>query len=109
MTGMNRLGCTAETRDAGQREGITTGETQRIKELEREVSELHKTNEILKFASAFCPGGTRSPRAGQLARGYADAVRQCRLEVLDVLGLVWRQPRAVAMNDAEFASARIFS
>jgi transposase len=39
--------------DTGQREGVTTAEAQRIKELEREVKELRKANEILKLASAF--------------------------------------------------------
>ena len=39
--------------DAGQREGISTAEAQRIKELERENRELRKANEILKLASAF--------------------------------------------------------
>jgi transposase-like protein len=57
-----KIGCTAETlrrwvrrheRDTGQREGLTTAETQRIKELERENRELRKANEILKLASAF--------------------------------------------------------
>ena len=57
-----KLGCTAETlrrwvrqaeRDAGKRPGPTTTEQQRIKELEREVRELRKTNEILKLASAY--------------------------------------------------------
>jgi transposase len=40
-------------RDSGLREGPTTAEAQRIKELEREVRELRKTNEILKLASAY--------------------------------------------------------
>jgi len=35
------------------RPGPTTVEQQRIKELEREVRELRKTNEILKLASAY--------------------------------------------------------
>ena len=39
--------------DAGLREGITTSEAQRLKELEREVKELRRANEILKLASAF--------------------------------------------------------
>lgn len=39
--------------DAGVREGVTTGEAQRVKELEREVKELRRANEILKLASAF--------------------------------------------------------
>ena len=57
-----KIGCTGETlrkwvcqgeRDSGSRPGPTTGDQQRIKELEREVRELRKTNEILKLASAY--------------------------------------------------------
>ena len=57
-----KIGCTAETlrrwvrqgeRDGGLREGPTTAEQQRVKELEREVRELRRANEILKLASAF--------------------------------------------------------
>ena len=39
--------------DAGVRDGVTTAEAQRVKELEREVKELRRANEILKLASAF--------------------------------------------------------
>ena len=39
--------------DAGVREGVSTTETQRVKDLEREVKELRRANEILKLASAF--------------------------------------------------------
>ena len=39
--------------DAGVREGVTTSEAQRVKELESEGRELRKANEILKLASAF--------------------------------------------------------
>jgi len=57
-----KIGCTAETlrkwvrqgeRDSGRRAGPTTAEQQRIKELEREVRELRRSNEILKLASAY--------------------------------------------------------
>ena len=57
-----KIGCTAETlrkwvrqgeRDSGLRAGATTTEQQLIKDLEREVRELRKTNEILKLASAY--------------------------------------------------------
>ncbi len=41
--------------DAGHRPGVTTEEAQRIAELEREVRELRRANEILKTASAFFP------------------------------------------------------
>ena len=58
----SKIGCTAETlrkwvrqseRDTGQRTGLTTDERQRMKELEREVRELKRVNEILRKASAF--------------------------------------------------------
>lgn len=39
--------------DSGQRAGQTTAERDRIKELEREVRELRRANEILRKASAF--------------------------------------------------------
>jgi transposase len=40
--------------DAGQRnDRLTTGERERLKELERENRELRKANEILKSASVF--------------------------------------------------------
>ena len=58
----SKIGCTAETlrkwvrqaeRDTRQRGGLTTDEKQRMRELEREVRELKRTNEILRKASAF--------------------------------------------------------
>lgn len=57
-----KIGCTAETlrkwvrqaeRDSGRRPGLTTDEKQRLKDLEREVRELRRANEILRKASAF--------------------------------------------------------
>jgi len=39
--------------DAGVRDGVTTTEAQRVKELEPENKELRRANEILKLASAF--------------------------------------------------------
>src|SRR5690606_21218113 len=57
-----KIGCSGETlrnwvrqaeRDAGQRPGPTTTERERIKELEREVRELRRANEILRKASAY--------------------------------------------------------
>ncbi|WP_439670756.1 IS3 family transposase [Cupriavidus necator] len=61
-------------RDSGQRAGTTTAEAQRIKDLEREVRELRKANEILKLASAFFgPGGARPPI--QVLRDFIDEYR----------------------------------
>ena len=57
-----KIGCTPETlrswvrraeRDSGKRAGLTTDERQRIKDLEREVRELKRANEILRKASAY--------------------------------------------------------
>ena len=39
--------------DVGKRSGMTTGEAARVKELEREVGELKRANEILLAASSF--------------------------------------------------------
>ncbi|WP_157896721.1 IS3 family transposase [Acidovorax carolinensis] len=66
-----KIGCVPQTLhewvkrvevDTGVREGVTTSEAQRVKDLEREVKELRRANEILKLASAFfAPGGARPP------------------------------------------------
>ncbi len=40
-------------RDNGRRPGLTSEERQRLRELEREVKELRRANEILKSASSF--------------------------------------------------------
>ena len=39
--------------DAGERPGLTSAERAEIRELEKEVAELRRANEILKSASAF--------------------------------------------------------
>ena len=57
-----KIGCVPQTLnewikrvevDTGARDGVTTAEAQRVKELERENKELRRANEILKLASAF--------------------------------------------------------
>ena len=57
-----KIGCSAETlrhwvrqaeRDQGRRPGVTTDERQRLTQLEREVFELRRANEILRKASAY--------------------------------------------------------
>jgi len=64
----SKIGCATQTlcdwvrqaeRDMGQRNGPSTGEKQRVRELERE---LRRANEILRQASAFFrAGGARPP------------------------------------------------
>ena len=39
--------------DAGQRPGLTSDEREHLRQLEREVKELRRANDILKAASAF--------------------------------------------------------
>ena len=67
------LGCTEPTLrswvaqdmvDAGEREGLTTDERARLKQLERENKRLREEREILRKAAAFfaqetMPGGSR--------------------------------------------------
>jgi transposase len=57
-----KIGCSAEALrtwvrraqvDSGGRAGVTTDERARMKELEREVRELRRVNEILRKASAY--------------------------------------------------------
>lgn len=57
-----KIGCSTQTlcnwvrqheRDTGKRDGVTTAEAARVKELERENRELKKANEILRLASAY--------------------------------------------------------
>lgn len=43
--------------DSGVRQGTTTADKDRLRELERENRELRKANEILKLASAFFAQG----------------------------------------------------
>ena len=62
MSVAEKIGCSPETlrgwvaqreRDEGKRAGLSTSERERLKELEREVRELRRANEILRKASAF--------------------------------------------------------
>ena len=57
-----KIGCSAEALrtwvrrtqvDAGEKRGMTSDERARMKELEKEVRELRRANEILRKASAY--------------------------------------------------------
>ncbi|MGW4798854.1 transposase, partial [Nonomuraea sp. NPDC004297] len=54
--------------DRGQRPGTSTADAQRIAELEREVRELRRTNEILKSA-ALDSNDQRNTASGWVDRG----------------------------------------
>jgi transposase len=67
-----KIGCVPQTLnewvkrhqiDTGARDGISTSELQRLKELERENKELRRANEILKLASAFFARRCQAPSA----------------------------------------------
>src|SRR3954447_16166616 len=75
-----KLGMTSETLrlwvrrddvDQGRRPGVTSAERERIRDLEREVRELGRANEILKAASAFFACMSSLPWPGGLARFFA--------------------------------------
>src|ERR1700674_5376234 len=69
-----KLGCTVEALrrwvrqaecDQGRRPGLTTDERQRMTDLEREVFELKRANEILRKASAYFAQAELDRRAKQ--------------------------------------------
>ena len=91
----SKFGRTAETLrtwvrraevDAGARAGLTTGERERLRQLERENRELRRANEILKAASVFLareldprlPKGPASSRPTASASGSSRSVANCR-------------------------------
>jgi transposase len=61
--------------DSGKRPGVTSAEQQRIAELEREVRDLRRANEILKAASAFFAYMSTIGMPCGLARFFAAQVR----------------------------------
>ena len=66
----SEVGCSRESlrkwirqaeRDSGKREGLTTDERARMKELERELRELRRANEILTKTSAYFAQAAKRP------------------------------------------------
>lgn len=100
-----KIGCVPQTLnewvkraevDTGVREGVTTNDAQRMKELEREVKELRRANEILKLASAFFaqaePGrrlksGEPSSTSIVMPMGSSHSARSCRLPLRRIVGM----------------------
>ena len=96
-----KFGCTSETlrrwvrrteRDSGRREGPTTEERERVKELERENRELRRANEILRKASARPTlrvgarprrSSTADPSDGALPRGPWRGLEDVELATLE--------------------------
>lgn len=78
----SKIGCTAETlrkwvrgseTDQGKRSGMTVSDREKLKELEREVRELKRANEILPKASAF------------FAQASATGSRRCADRSIDLI------------------------
>jgi transposase-like protein len=102
-----KIGCVPQTLhewvkrvevDSGVRQGVTSGEVQRMKEPEREVKELRRANEILKLASAFFAQAELDRRlkscgisstSTEPRSGSSRSARSCRLPRRDMEG---RQP-----------------
>ena len=80
-----KLGCTTEAlrrwvrqadRDRGGRPGLTTGERQRLKQLERENVDLQRANEIVKKAALFSRRRSTTERgSGALHRSTPEHLR----------------------------------
>lgn len=78
-----KMGCTTQTLStwvsraeaaADPRKNAALADRERVKDLQREVAELRRANEILRKASAlFCPRGVRPPREVMLS--FIDAHR----------------------------------
>jgi len=99
-----KIGCVPQTLltwvkrveiDTGVREGVTTSEAQRVKELERENKELRRANEILKVASAFFAQAELDRRfksrgssstSTAIRSGSSRSARFCRPPRLDIGG-----------------------
>ncbi|KAA3634548.1 MAG: IS3 family transposase [Proteobacteria bacterium] len=113
-----KIGCVPQTLldwvkraeiDTGARPGTTTADAERIKELEREVKELRRANDILRTASAFFgPGGAR-PQT-EIVNAYIDQHRDTYgvepiCKVLQVAPSAYRR-HAARQRDPELRSDR---
>jgi transposase-like protein len=80
-----KIGCVPQTLnewvrkhevDMGTRNGVTSAERERVKELERENRELRRANEILKLASAFFAQAGIKPSVGSRGDSYDNALAE---------------------------------
>ena len=76
-----KIGCIPETlkvwvrqaeRDGGARDGATSAERDRIKELEREVRQLRQANEILRIGETLSAIGPRTMSSAYFAQAELD-------------------------------------
>jgi transposase len=76
-----KIGCIPETlrgwvrqaeKDSGARDGATSAERDRIKELEREVRQLRQANEILRIGETFSAIGPRTMSSAYFAQAELD-------------------------------------
>jgi putative transposase len=85
--------------DGGRRQGLTTEQRKRVRELEREVKELRRANEILKSAGAVTSVGSRGDSydnalaESMIGLYKAELVRNsgpwCGLDDLELATLEW--------------------
>ena len=96
--------------DSGKRPGMTTAEQQRIAELEREVRELRRANEILKAASAFFARGARPAPAEEVVKfisahrerwGVEPICRTLQVAPSTYYAVVARRPSARQLGDEQ--------
>jgi transposase-like protein len=112
-----KIGCVPQTLldwvkreevDGGQRDGLTTSERDRLKQLERENKELRRANEILKTASAFF--AQRLVRwieligCSRLNAQISCGCRTSRMSQLGRAGCMWRLS-LMFMPDVSWAGA----
>ena len=76
-----KIGCIPETlkvwvrqaeRDGGARDGATSAERDRIKELERELRQLRQANEILRIGETLSAIGPRTMSSAYFAQAELD-------------------------------------
>ena len=67
-------------RDSGKRDGVTTDERARMKELERENRELRRANEILRKASAYLAQASMRPPTEAMTQFIDDHRREYGVE-----------------------------
>ncbi|WP_227531403.1 IS3 family transposase [Microbacterium tenebrionis] len=98
--------------DDGNVAGVTTAESRKLRELEQEVRELRRANEILKRAAFFLRGGARPPTSEVVAfidANKNDVVEGRRLGVEPICSLLQVAPSTYYAAKDRAPSARAVS